>query len=170
MQALHVDCFKLSWTENSAEILSRNGIYFFFPRRKKLVAARYPNLKLFQSFYADHAIEGYQTTRMLPELKAKQFTRISEPQAPFWSINFLPTPDSVSSSSRQNLVEDLPRCAIYWHTFLRDQPQPGFFHEWRERAVGTRLLHWVLFFIFQEWLNKVNNALFGKEIAVVFVQ
>ena len=70
MQAPHVDCVKLSWTGNSAEIFSRKGIYFFFPRRKKFVAARYPNLKLFQSFYADHAIENYQTTRMLPEPKA----------------------------------------------------------------------------------------------------
>ena len=69
MQAPHVACVKLSWTGNSAEIFSRNGIYFFSSRRKKFVAARYPNLKLFQSFYADNLIEGYQTTRMSPERK-----------------------------------------------------------------------------------------------------
>ena len=45
---------------------------------------------------------------MSPEPKAKQFARISEPQAPFWSMNFLPTPDIISLSCRQNLVEDLP--------------------------------------------------------------
>ena len=28
---------------------------------------------------------------------------------------------------------------IYWHTFPRDQPQPGFFFEERERTLGTRL-------------------------------
>ena len=32
-----------------------------------------------------------------------------------------------------------PLCAIYWHSFPRDQPQPGFFFEARERTLGTRL-------------------------------
>ena len=58
MQAPHVDYVKLSWTENTAEIFSRSKINFFFPWRKKFVAARYPNLKLFQNFYADHARDG----------------------------------------------------------------------------------------------------------------
>ena len=31
------------------------------------------------------------------------------------------------------------RCAFYWHKFPRDQPQPGFFLEARERTLGTRL-------------------------------
>ena len=37
-------------------------------------------------------------------------------------------------------VRTYPRCAIYWHTFPRDQQQPWFFLETRERTQGTRLL------------------------------
>lgn len=43
-----------------------------------------------------------------------------------WSNNFLPTSDA--------------RWAIYWHTFPRDQQQPWFFLEARERTQGARLL------------------------------
>ena len=42
----------------TAEIYSTSEIYFSFPRPKKFVAARYPNLKLFQCFYAGHARDG----------------------------------------------------------------------------------------------------------------
>ena len=101
---------------------------------------------------------------MSPEPKAKQFARISEPQAPFWSMNFLPTPDIISLSCRQNLVEDLPPLRNFlthistWPAATRVLSRMK-----RERALGTRLLNCFLFFIFQEWLNKVNNALFAKK-------
>ena len=39
MQAPHVDYVKLSWTGNTVEIFSTSEIYFYFPRRKKFVAA-----------------------------------------------------------------------------------------------------------------------------------
>ena len=42
----------------------------------------------------------------------KQFARNSETQAPFWSKNFIPTPGSISSPIRQDLVEDLSPLAV----------------------------------------------------------
>ena len=59
MQAPLIDYVKLSWTGNTGHegIFSTKEIYFFFPR-KKFVAARYPNLKLFQNVFADHARDG----------------------------------------------------------------------------------------------------------------
>ena len=59
MQAPHIVYVKLSWTRNTGHegIFSPKEIYFFF-LRKKFVAARYPNLKLFQNVFADHARDG----------------------------------------------------------------------------------------------------------------
>ena len=53
-------------------------------------------------------------------------------QNQFWRKNFLPTPDSISSSSRQNLEGTYPRRAIYWPTFLSVLSR-------RERTLRTRL-------------------------------
>ena len=49
------------------------------------------------------------------------------------------------------------------HFHVTSRNQGSFTNEERERALGTRLLNCFLFFIFQEWLNKVNNALFAKK-------
>ena len=51
-----------------------------------------------------------------------------------------PTPDSIPSSSRQNLVEDLPLLRNLLTHIPRDQPQSGFFLEARERTMEKRLL------------------------------
>ena len=59
MQAPYIDYVKLSWTRNTGHegTFSPKEIYFFF-LQKKFVAARYPNLKLFQNVFADHARDG----------------------------------------------------------------------------------------------------------------
>ena len=63
MQAPHVDYAKLSWTGNTAEIFSRREIYFFLSAAEDICGS--PILEL--------AIEGYQTTRMLPEKFRRHF-------------------------------------------------------------------------------------------------
>ena len=50
---------------------------------------------------------------------------------------FFPTLDSISSSSRQNLVKDQRRCAIYWHTFHVTNRNQGSFSK-QERELWER--------------------------------
>jgi len=73
MQAPRVDYEKMSRTGNTAEIFSRSEIYFFFPRRKQFLAALYPNLKLFQSFYETMR----ETSKKLQEFPTSYSTKSS---------------------------------------------------------------------------------------------
>ena len=82
---------------------------FSLSAEEEICGSPLPELETFSKLLCrpcDRRLWNYKW--MSPKPKAKQFARISEPQAPFWSMNFLPTPDIMSLSCRQNLVEDLP--------------------------------------------------------------